>query len=151
MLAQNRSGWILLEYFKISESEIVNYDNVSGAFAIMSIDNKYLIGFNRWRQQWEFPAGGIEEGETAREAAARELFEETHQRNNKLQFRGLFKMKDNHGNIKYQAVYLCFQEKLIPFVKTADDEMEKIMLWDLKQDIGYVDECDLAVVKLSCI
>lgn len=151
MLAQNRSGWILLEYFKISESEIVNYDNVSGAFAIMSIDNKYLIGFNRWRQQWEFPAGGIEEGETAREAAARELFEETHQRNNKQQFRGLFKMKDNHGNIKYQAVYLCFQEKLIPFVKTADDEMEKIMLWDLKQDIGYVDECDLAVVKLSCI
>ena len=25
-----------------------------------------VVGYNTWRKQWEFPAGGIEEGETAK-------------------------------------------------------------------------------------
>jgi len=29
--------------------------------------------------------------------------------------------------------------------------MDKLMLWDLKEDIGYVDECDLKMVELSCL
>ena len=29
--------------------------------------------------------------------------------------------------------------------------MDKLMLWDLKEDIGYVDECDLKMVELSCV
>ena len=37
-----------------------------------------LFGLNRWRRCWELPGGMIESGETAREAAARELDEETH-------------------------------------------------------------------------
>lgn len=28
--------------------------------------------------------------------------------------------------------------------------MDEIILWDLKQDIGYVDECDLKMVELAC-
>lgn len=79
MLAHNKSGWTLLEYLKVNEDEIGDYDNVTGAFAVISVNGEYLIGFNSWRQQWEFPAGGIEAGETAREAAIRELYEETHQ------------------------------------------------------------------------
>jgi len=48
--------------------------------------DKYVVGLNKYRKQWEFPAGGIEDGESAREAAIRELYEETHQRNNHLEF-----------------------------------------------------------------
>lgn len=36
------------------------------------------------------------------------------------------------------------------FVQTDEDEMSDIMLWDLKQDIGYVDECDLKIVEMVC-
>lgn len=150
MLAKNKSGWIVLEYLDINEGEIVNYDNVTGAFAIVKINGKYLIGFNNWREQWEFPAGGIDVGETAREAAIRELMEETHQENKDMQFRGLFKVMRPSGEIKYQAIYLCTQDMLQPFIKNENDEMDQIMLWDLKKDIGYVDECDLKMVELSC-
>lgn len=55
MLASNRSGWTVLEYLKIKENEIHNYDNVTGAFAIMNVKGRYLIGYNSWRKQWEFP------------------------------------------------------------------------------------------------
>lgn len=151
MLAQNKNGWILLEYLKIKENEITNYDNVTGSFAVLNVNGKYLIGYNSWRTQWEFPAGGIEKGETARKAAERELYEETHQRNNNLEFRGLFKVMAPNGEIKYQAVFMGFQDDLIPFKKCAEDEMDKIMLWDLKEEIGYVDECDLKMIELSCV
>ena len=148
MIAKNKSGWILHEHINISEKEICNYSNVTGAYAIVKIQDKYLIGFNNWRKQWEFPAGGIEEGETARQAAIRELFEETHQSIVDFVFKGLFKVTDSHGITKYQAVFLGESTELIPFIHSDIDEMEKIYLWDLKEDIGYVDECDKAIVEI---
>ena len=150
MLATNRSGWMLLEYQKIKERDILKY-NVTGAFAIVKVGVSYLFWFNNWRKQWELPAGGIEQGETARKAAERELFEETHQENGVLVFKGLAKVMKPDGEIKYQAIYQCFQEKLLPFDKNDDDEMDEILLWDLIQDIGYVDEIDLKILELSCL
>ena len=151
MLAKNKSGWCLLEYLPVKEEEIESYDNVTGAFAIICVQGKYLIGYNRYRKQWEFPAGRIERGETARQAAGRELWEETHQRNYELEFRGLFKIQKPDGEIRYQAVFRGRLEELHPFIGMADDEMERIMLWDLKEDIGDVDQCDLKMVELACV
>ncbi len=151
MLAKNKSGWCLLEYLPIKEEEIENYDNVTGSFAIICVKGKYLIGYNRYRKQWEFPAGGIESGETARQAAERELWEETHQRNSKLEFRGLCKIQRPDGEIRYQAIFRGTLEEIHPFIGTDADEMEKIMLWDLKEDIGDVDQCDLKMVELACL
>lgn len=150
MLAKNKSGWKLLEYIDVKEEDIEKYPNVTGAYAILKIADKYVVGYNGWRKQWEFPAGGIDEGETAREAAIRELYEETHQRNKQLEFRGLFKVEDAKGNIKYQAIFTCQQDELMSFEHTETDEMNEIMLWDMKEDIGYVDECDVKIVQMLC-
>lgn len=151
MLAKNKSGWCLLEYLPIKEEEIENYGNVTGAFAIIGVQGKYLIGYNRYRKQWEFPAGGIEKGETARRAAERELWEETHQRNSELEFRGLFKIQRPDGEICYQAIFRGTMEVIHSFIRTDADEMERIRLWDLKEDIGDVDQCDLKMVELACL
>ena len=67
-----------------------------------------------------------------------------------LVFRGLFKVEDAKGNIKYQAIFTCQQDELIPFEHTEFDEMNEIMLWDMKEDIGYVDECDVKIVQMLC-
>ena len=151
MITKNRSGWTLLEFLKIAEHEISNYENVTGAFAIINVNGKFLIGYNSLRRQWEFPAGGIEKGETARAAAKRELFEETHQKCENLKFKGLFKISSPNGETKYQAVFSGLIDNLLPFEKCATDEMDEIKLWDLKEDIGYVDECDLKMVEMSCL
>lgn len=151
MLAKNKSGWTLLEYLKIKENEIAEYNHVTGAFALIKVRDKYLIGYNDWRGQWEFPAGHIEIGETARQAAVRELYEETHQINEELEFNGLAKVMKLEGKIGYQAVFTGSMDKIEPFFKNATDEMDRIMLWDLRQDIGYVDECDLKIVELACL
>lgn len=147
ILAKNRSGWILHEYISIPEEEIAEYPNVTGSYAIVKVGDQYLVGYNDWRKQWEFPAGGIEDGETARQAAFRELMEETHQSIPDLEFKGLFRVTDSHGTQKYQAVFLGEKEALEPFVCSEGDEMSEIRLWDLKEDIGYVDELDVAIVK----
>ena len=148
VIAKNRSGWILQEYINIPEEEISDYPNVTGSYAIVKVCGKYLIGYNIWRKQWEFPAGGIEKGETARQAAYRELLEETHQGDLALKFKGLFKVTDSHGKQKYQAVFLGEKEALEPFTCSEGDEMSEIRLWDLKEDIGYVDELDAAIVTI---
>ena len=148
VIAKNRSGWILQEYINIPEEEISDYPNVTGSYAIVKVCGKYLIGYNIWRKQWEFPAGGIEEGETARQAAYRELFEETHQGDLALEFKGLFKVTDSHGKQKYQAVFLGEKEALEPFTCSEGDEMSEIRLWNLKEDIVYVDELDAAIVTI---
>ena len=150
MLAKNKSGWTLLEYIDIEEKDIDKYENVTGAYAILKIADKYVVGYNGWRKQWEFPAGGIDEGETAREAAIRELYEETHQKNEELEFKGLFKVEDAKGKIKYQAVFVGEQDELSPFKYKENDEMDEIKLWDMKEDIGYVDECDVKIVQMVC-
>ena len=151
MLAKNKSGWKLIEYINIAEDNINQYQNVTGAYAILRIADKYVVGYNSWRKQWEFPAGGIDEGETAREAAIRELEEETHQKNEMLEFRGLFKAEDPKGNIKYQAIFVCNQEELHQFEHSENDEMTEIRLWDMQEDIGYVDECDVKIVQMVCV
>lgn len=79
VLAQNKNGRKLFKYLNISENNIQNYNNLTGAYTILTISGKFLIGYNKWRKQWEFPAGRIEKGETARQTAVRELFEGTHQ------------------------------------------------------------------------
>lgn len=147
-MIKNKSGYELIEYIFCDEHEIVNYENVTSAGVIFKVNNSYLIGFNDWRMQWELPVGGIEKGESARQAAIRELFEETHQKVDDVQFKGLFKKKRPTGEIVYTAIFFCEKENIIPFIKNDKDENIEIKLWDLQEEIGYIDEIDFEIVKI---
>lgn len=60
MLAKNRSGWTLMEYIDIREDDIDRYPNVTGAYAILRVADKYVVGYNAWRRQWA--SGGFSPG-----------------------------------------------------------------------------------------
>lgn len=149
-LASNKWGYNILEYIKISENEMCenkNYKPISGSLIVVECEEKILIAFNRSRQQWEIPAGGIEEGEAPRDCAIRELYEETCHEVQNLEFRGLVKIYDSRKEkVKYQALYCVKISKLQTFQE--NEEMDKIILWDLKDNIGEFDEVDKKIIDL---
>ena len=82
--------------------------------------------------------------ETPKDCAIRELYEETGQSVSNIEFKGLLKVKNVRNNeIKYNPVYFTIIEKLEPFQK--NDETSEIILWDLEQNIGHIDEVDLKI------
>ena len=147
MIVENKNGYKLLEYIPINEEDIDKYENITSAGVVFEVNGKYLIGWNNWRKQWELAVGGIEKGETPREAAKRELFEETHQEVDYLEFKGLFKKTRPTGEIVYTAIYYTNKDQISEFIKNDLDENDKIMLWDSEEDIGYVDEIDNEIIK----
>src|SRR4051794_9433749 len=47
------------------------------ALVVVVVDEEVLLGLNRWRRSWELPGGMLEAAESPRQAATRELLEET--------------------------------------------------------------------------
>ena len=89
---------------------------------VCKYDGKYLFSYNKKRNGWEIPGGHIEEGETWKEAAEREMYEET----------GATKIKVTPVAIYKISTYglLCYCE-----IEEMEDlpeeyEMEKVMLSD---------------------
>lgn len=139
-------GFEFIEFICLEEEEAVGYAPLAGSFAVLRCENKYLVCFNKWRGQWELPAGRREGDETPKECAVRELYEETGQSTENLVFRGLLKAKNKeNGYVKYNPVYSGSIERLKPFRENA--ETTEIKLWDLKEEIGPFDEVDVRLFE----
>lgn len=144
MKITKNNGFEFLDFLMVKETEIYDYHRLAGSYAVIKCDDKYLLCYNTLRKQWELPAGQREENETPKDCAIRELYEETGQSVSKLEFKGLLKVKNIISDeIKYNPVYFTILEKLQPFQK--NNETSEIELWDLKQQIGYIDEVDIRI------
>lgn len=148
---ENTSDIEIIEYYDIQEDELYQNRNITptSAYAIIEVQGKFLIGYNSYREQWEFPAGKIESGESAMEAARRELYEETHQIVDELTFCGLFKIYDKtKKEYRFRAVYKGEAESLTEFVPWENDEMLGIRLWHFGDPSIYVDPVDTKMIEM---
>jgi len=68
---------VLLAVRRVAESELPSLVPLPAALVVVVHAGAVLMMFDKRRGQWELPGGMREAGETAREAAARELAEET--------------------------------------------------------------------------
>lgn len=98
------------------------------SLVIMTYQGKVLMIFNRWRQEWELPGGMIDAGETPRQAAFRELLEETGVTAEKLSFeaRALFSLK-SPDRLEYAAVYST-QLDALPELR-VNEEASAFLWW----------------------
>lgn len=140
------NGLRFLDFLLVKETEIFNYHRLAGSYAVIKCNHQFLFCYNTLRKQWELPAGQQEENECPKECAIRELYEETGQAITELGFIGLLKVKNQiNDEIKYNPVYFSTLENLQPFQK--NNETAAIRLWDLKEEIGSVDEVDLNLCR----
>ena len=69
----------LLSFDRLDDALLESADDAQFACPLVVVEwkNRALFGFNVSRSQWELPGGSIEPDESARDAAIRELAEET--------------------------------------------------------------------------
>lgn len=143
-ILKDRNGHEFLDFVKISELDIDNYIHdapLTHSLVVGKNEGKYLLMFNTWRQYWELPGGIIDDGETPRECAERELFEETNQSIKQLTFKGLMKFQlKPDDRLEYGALYSGEIVDVKPFKENK--EAEQIVFWDHQSDIGYITEID---------
>jgi 8-oxo-dGTP diphosphatase len=109
-----------------------------------------LLVFDRHRQSWELPGGRIEPGETPRQAAVRELREESGHHIEDLLFAGFARFDlGAERRVEYAAVYAaCVTPRAVPF--TLSDEIAAITWWDGSAPLpGRAQPLDLRLGRLA--
>jgi 8-oxo-dGTP diphosphatase len=144
----NKNGDIFEEFINISGNEVrqENYKYpITHALVVVKNKNRYLLVYNIWRNNWELAGGMMENGETMRECAMRELNEETNQIAKEMEFKGLMKFKLKNGKTEYGGLFSARIEKERPFIK--NEETNKITFGNGEEDIGYINEIDKKLLE----
>jgi 8-oxo-dGTP diphosphatase len=115
------------------------------ALIVARNEKGFLLMYNIWKNKWEVPGGILEDGETLRKCAEREMLEETNQIAEKMEFKGLMRFKLKSKKIEYGGLFSAYIKKERPFI--TNEESNKIVFWNGIDDIGYIDEIDKKLLE----
>lgn len=154
MIVRDFNGNELIDIISINE-EIVDekYSPINHALIVVKVGKDYLLGYNKWRKDWEIFGGCREENETIRQCILRECKEELGIENMDFQYLGLmhYKMAPGYFNPEWHYEYGGLYGVTIPIElleiieknRSDIEEIEKIAFYnDIKgkEVIAPIDE-----------
>jgi 8-oxo-dGTP pyrophosphatase MutT (NUDIX family) len=149
-LATGPLGMKLLAFERVPEETRFADAPVGYGLVALWHAGRLLLVHVRHRGCWELPGGGIDPGESPREAATRELWEEAGQRvaPADLRFAGFALTALPDRRTLYGAVYAAEAEDVLPF--TPNDEVDAMHWWDLREELpgGRLQTVDAYLVGL---
>lgn len=139
----NHRGNQLLELERVAEDSL---KDIFVSIMIAHYQGQTVLVYNNWRKTWELPGGRIDDGETAREAAIRECFEESGQEAKNVAFLAQLRLEEaKDARLIKGAVFTCELTQLLSF--SPNDEIAAIKLWDERQN--SFDHIDEAFIRFS--
>ncbi|SQD99954.1 MULTISPECIES: NUDIX domain-containing protein [unclassified Parafrankia] len=149
VLAQDYGGNVLLAFQRVAEQQATGVAPLPLALVALWRGDDLLLVRDRRRECWELPGGTIEPGETPRQAAVRELREESGYEAEALVFAGLAHFGlAAPSRTEYAAVFTGRAGASHPF--TPDAEIATITWWDGTRPLpGRVQVMDVALARLS--
>lgn len=154
MLIADQRGNRLLDLMNCDEEDLSRVTPLTHALVVARRGNAHLLVFNRHRQHWELAGGLIDEAETPRSCAVRELREESGLICDPTDLRFVGAMKfllqpsRRHADVRieYGALYVTETMQAAPFVATA--EISNVCWWDGNEAIGEISAIDRKLIDL---
>ena len=135
----NRSGQVLNVAYNDINSELDLGDKkIQGVHAYCFCGDKLVLVYSEKKGYWTPPGGGVEAGESARDAVRREVKEETNMNVIRQRFIGCQDITESQGVVS-QTRSVCIVEPFGPFTNDPDGDITKIELIDPADYKKYFD------------
>lgn len=135
---RDQVGNVLVDLRMIEESDLPTLGSripLLASFIVVVLDTTILMIFDSWRRQWELPGGMREAGETPRQAAMRELTEETGIKAGELHFVAVAEFDLRlPSRREYTAVYRT-ELRAVPQLVVNDEAMD-FCWWDPRSPLA---------------
>jgi len=120
---------------------------LTASLVVLWCGHRCLMVFNHYKRAWELPGGMLDPGESPREAAVRELAEESGQRADTLELAGVALTTVAPDNRReHLAIYRGRVESPQPF--SPNDEMSDAVWWNPGDPLADLFPIDAALATL---
>jgi 8-oxo-dGTP diphosphatase len=155
MLAENQDGHRLVRLLETNETSLTGIENLTHAKLVARHDEKVLLVFDRRTQRWQLPGGAVEEAESARACAVRELREESSNECDESALRFLFSYElflygtrfDQHPRSEVGALFEVPIHHLASFIPT--EEIGATLWWSGSELSHELDGIDRQLIELA--
>ena len=161
MIVRDSAGNELLAIIDLPEETAEQqYSPVTHTLLVVKIGEEYLLGWNRWRQDWEIFGGCKEEGESIRKCIEREAEEELGIKDVEYTYLGLMhdKMAPGYFNPEWHEEYgglygVTLSESMLQEIENRrmdKEEVEKLAFYSRikgKEKVAAIDEALLMYWK----